>query len=68
MIILEPCALNADFQHFIPRLSKISLLYGYTIERKVWNERRPTDKVTLQINFSIYSYTYTSKNIDTGRA
>jgi hypothetical protein len=28
MIGVEPCALNAEFQHFIPRFNKISLLYG----------------------------------------
>jgi hypothetical protein len=27
-IILEPCALNAEFQPFIPRFNKISLLCG----------------------------------------
>jgi hypothetical protein len=26
IITLEPCALNAEFQHFIPRFYKISLL------------------------------------------
>jgi hypothetical protein len=26
IITLEPCALNAEFQHFIPRFNKISLL------------------------------------------
>jgi hypothetical protein len=29
IIPLEPCALSAEFQHFIPRFNKISLLYGY---------------------------------------
>jgi hypothetical protein len=29
IITLEPCALNARFQHFILRLNKISLLCGY---------------------------------------
>jgi len=29
IINLEPCALNVDFQHFIPKFNKISLLYGY---------------------------------------
>jgi hypothetical protein len=29
IINLEPCALNADFQHFIPRFNQIFLLYGY---------------------------------------
>jgi len=27
-MILEPCALNAEFQLFIPRFNKISLLSG----------------------------------------
>jgi hypothetical protein len=26
IITLEPCALNAEFQHFIPRFNKISLV------------------------------------------
>jgi len=30
IISLEPCALNADFQHFIPRFNKTFLLYGYS--------------------------------------
>jgi hypothetical protein len=29
IILLEPCALNVEFQHFILRFNKISLLYGY---------------------------------------
>jgi hypothetical protein len=29
IINLEPCALNADFQHFILRFNKNFLLYGY---------------------------------------
>jgi hypothetical protein len=29
IISLEPCALNADFQHLNPRFNKISLFYGY---------------------------------------
>jgi hypothetical protein len=28
-ISLEPCALNAEFHHFIPRFNKISSLYLY---------------------------------------
>jgi hypothetical protein len=48
MISLEPCALNADVQHFIPKFKKIFLLYGYPWKR-VWGERRPKDRVTLQI-------------------
>jgi hypothetical protein len=29
IISLEPCALNAAFEHFIPMFNKISLLCGY---------------------------------------
>ncbi len=29
IISLENCELNGEFQHFIPRFNKISLLYGY---------------------------------------
>ncbi len=52
IISLEPYALNADFQHFIPKFNKIFLLYGYPFERRSFGgERRPKDKVTLQIIF-----------------
>jgi hypothetical protein len=30
---LEPCALNAEFQHFILRFNKISLLCQYHLKR-----------------------------------
>jgi len=46
MISLEPCALIADFEHFIPRFNRNFLLYGYP-EGRVWGERRPKDRVTL---------------------
>jgi hypothetical protein len=45
IISLEPCALNADFQHFIPM--KIPY-FTDTPERRLWGERRPKRKVTLQ--------------------
>jgi hypothetical protein len=48
MINLEPCALNANFQHFIPRFNKKFLTFMDTTERRVWGERRPKDKVTLR--------------------
>jgi hypothetical protein len=48
IISLEPCALNADFQHFIPRFNKISLLYGYPWKKGL-SESSLKDKVTLQI-------------------
>jgi hypothetical protein len=48
IISLEPCALNADFQHFIPGSNKFPYFMD-TPERKIWGERRPKDSVTLQI-------------------
>jgi hypothetical protein len=33
IITLEPCGLNAEFHHFIPRFNKISLLCGYHWKR-----------------------------------
>ncbi len=60
---LQPCALNAHFQHFIPRFNKISLLYGYPWKKGL-GERRPKDRVTLQI---ILLFTPTRlRNIYTG--
>jgi hypothetical protein len=48
-ISLEPCALNGDFQHFIPKSNKFHYFMD-TPERRVWGEeRRPKDRVTLQI-------------------
>ncbi len=43
IISLEPCALDADFQHFIPRSNK----FPYFMDTP--GERRPKDRVTLQI-------------------
>jgi hypothetical protein len=48
IISLEPCALNADFQHFIPGFNKVSLLYGYPWKKGL-SESRLKDKVTLHI-------------------
>jgi hypothetical protein len=42
----EPCALNVEFQHFIPKFNNISLLCGY-VERGVWGERKPKDRVKI---------------------
>ncbi len=48
-ISLEPCALNGDFQHFIPRSNKFHYFMD-TPARRVWGEeRRPKDRVTLQL-------------------
>jgi len=44
IISLQSCALNADFQHFVPRSNKKFLL-----ERRVWGERSPKDRVTREI-------------------
>jgi hypothetical protein len=43
IIGLAPCALNAEFQHFIPIVNKISLLCGDTPEWWVWVEGRSKD-------------------------
>ncbi len=57
IVSLQPCALNADFQHFILRFNKISLLYGYLWKKGLgwWNESQRQDDFTN--NFSIYTYT-----------
>jgi hypothetical protein len=44
-ITLEPCALNAEFQHFILRFNIIFLLCGYHWKRGVGSERRSKDRV-----------------------
>jgi hypothetical protein len=46
IITLEPCALNAEFQHFILRFNTISLLCRYHREReRIGGESRPKDRV-----------------------
>jgi hypothetical protein len=47
IITLEPCALNVEFQHLLPRFITISLLCGYQREREREDrdESRPKDKV-----------------------
>jgi hypothetical protein len=46
IITLEPCTLNAEFQHFIPRFNKISLLHRYHWKREGFGgERRLKDSV-----------------------
>ncbi len=49
IISLEPCAFNADFQHFIPKSNKSPYFMGIPLERRVWGERRPKDRVTKHI-------------------
>jgi len=47
-ISLEPCALNADFQHFIPRFNQISLLYGYAWKKGLaWKEAQRQLQIVL---------------------
>ncbi len=48
IISLELCALNADFQHFISKSHRFHYFMD-TPERRVGGERRPKDRVTLQI-------------------
>ncbi len=65
IITLEPYALNAKFQHFIPIFNKISSFYGY-IERGVWGwkeAQRQGDKLQITL---VYTFTYTSENIYIG--
>jgi hypothetical protein len=44
IITLEPCTLNAEFQHFILRFDKISLLHRYHLKGDKC-EIRPKDRV-----------------------
>jgi hypothetical protein len=39
---LEPCALTADFQHFIPRFNKTSFT---SFKEGIGGEKRPKDRV-----------------------
>jgi hypothetical protein len=49
IVSLKPCALNADFKHFILRFIKFPYFMD-TSERRVWGgERRPKDRMTSQI-------------------
>jgi hypothetical protein len=41
----EPCALNVEFQHFILRFIKMSLLCGYFVKEGIGGERRPKDRM-----------------------
>ncbi len=59
-ITLESYALNAEFQHFIPRFNKISSLYGYT-ERWVWGWKEAQRQGDFMNNLSIYTYTWLCK-------
>ncbi len=65
IISVELCALNADFQHFIPKFNKILLFYGYLWKKGLgWKEaQRQGD---FKNNFSIYTYIYTLQNIHKG--
>jgi len=46
IITLEPCTLNAEFQHFIPRFIIISLVCGEVpLKEGVGGEGRPKDRV-----------------------
>jgi hypothetical protein len=61
IISLEPCALNADFQHFIPKLNKISLFYGYPWKKGLgWKEAQRQGEFTN--NYSVCIYTYMPSN------
>ncbi len=55
IIHLEPDALNAEFQHFIPKFNQISYFMG-TRKEGLDSEKRPNDRVTLWL---ILIYTLT---------
>jgi hypothetical protein len=40
---LEPCALHAEFQHFIPRFNKP--LLQTSLKERIEGEKRPKDRV-----------------------
>jgi hypothetical protein len=42
---LEPCALNAEFQHFIPRFNKNFLTLQTSLKEGIGGENRPKDRV-----------------------
>jgi hypothetical protein len=44
---LEPCSLNAAFQHFIPRFDKKKLPYFADLTQ-IGDEKRPKDRMTLR--------------------
>jgi hypothetical protein len=48
-LTLEPCALNAEFQHLILRFNKISFTLRIPLKEGIGGESRPKDRVTLQI-------------------
>jgi hypothetical protein len=54
IISLEACALNTDFQHFIPRSNKFPYLMD-TPERWVSGEREAQRHGDFTNNFSIYT-------------
>jgi hypothetical protein len=41
---LEPCALNAEFQHFIPKFNKTSFLCGPHSKGGIVGEKRLRDR------------------------
>jgi hypothetical protein len=52
IIGLEPCALNAEYQHFIRRFIKMSFYFADTTERG--GERRPKDRVKTRVTLLYY--------------
>jgi hypothetical protein len=53
IITLEPCALNAEFQHFILRFNKIFDTLQIPLKEGIGSEREGEDRVTLQITLII---------------
>jgi hypothetical protein len=45
IISLEPCALSAEYQHFILRFIKMSFTLWIPLKEGIGGERRPKDRV-----------------------
>jgi hypothetical protein len=50
IVTLEPCALNAEFQHFLLRFNKNFLTLRISLKEGTKGETRPKDRVALLIN------------------
>jgi hypothetical protein len=58
---LEPCALNAEFQHLIPRFNQTSLLCRLHSKRGIGGEKRPKDRVKTGWLYGFLSYLQTDQ-------
>ncbi len=63
IITLEPCALNAEFQNFIPRFNKNSLLSRYHWKRGFWvgGGKQAQKQGDFKDNFTMYEKNWNLK-------